>query len=91
MDRRVTPPKRVTSPIWGTPPPCKQGLNVSSASWPLNRGETNRTLDHWVGQNVASAAYENRGLMSYSFLEGGLMGFFTGAFSSNSHLDIRED
>ena len=23
MDRRVTPPKRVTSPIWGTPPPCK--------------------------------------------------------------------
>ena len=28
MDRRVTPPKRVTSPIWGTLPPCKQTLNV---------------------------------------------------------------
>ena len=28
MDRRVTPPKRVTSPIWGTPPPCKQALNL---------------------------------------------------------------
>ena len=26
MDRRATPPKRVTSPIWGTPPPCKQAL-----------------------------------------------------------------
>ena len=26
MDRSVTPPKRVTSPIWGTPPPCKQAL-----------------------------------------------------------------
>ena len=26
MDRRVTPPKRVTSPIWGPPPPCKQVL-----------------------------------------------------------------
>ena len=26
MDRRVTPPKRVTSPIWGTPPQCKQAL-----------------------------------------------------------------
>ena len=26
MDKRVTPPKRVTSPIWGTPPPCKQAL-----------------------------------------------------------------
>ena len=27
MDRRVTPPKRVTSPTWGPPPPCKQVLN----------------------------------------------------------------
>ena len=26
MDRRVTPPKRVTSPTWGAPPPCKQAL-----------------------------------------------------------------
>ena len=27
MDRRDTPPKWVTSPTWGTPPPCKQALN----------------------------------------------------------------
>ena len=26
MNRRVTPPKRVTSPSWGPPPPCKQAL-----------------------------------------------------------------
>ena len=26
MDRRVTPPKKVTSPTWG--PPCKQALKV---------------------------------------------------------------
>ena len=26
MDRRVTPPKQVTSPTWGPPPPCKQAL-----------------------------------------------------------------
>ena len=26
MDRRVTPPKRVTSPAWGPPPPCKQAV-----------------------------------------------------------------
>ena len=26
MDRRVTPPKRVTLPTWGSPPPCKQAL-----------------------------------------------------------------
>ena len=28
MDRRVTPPKRVTSPSWGVPPPRKQALAV---------------------------------------------------------------
>ena len=28
MDRRATSPKRVISPIWGTPPPCKQALRV---------------------------------------------------------------
>ena len=27
MDKRVTPPKRVTSLTWGPPPPCKQALN----------------------------------------------------------------
>ena len=26
MDRRVTPPKRVTSPTWGPPPPYKQAV-----------------------------------------------------------------
>ena len=26
MDRRVTPPERVTSPTWGPPPPSKQAL-----------------------------------------------------------------
>ena len=30
MDRRVTPPKRVTPPAWGPPPPCKQTLNHTS-------------------------------------------------------------
>ena len=27
MDRRVIPPKRVTSATWGPPPPCKQALS----------------------------------------------------------------
>ena len=30
MDRRVTPPRRVTSPTWGPPPPCKQALKLIS-------------------------------------------------------------
>ena len=28
MDREVTPPKRVTLPTWGLPPPFKQALTV---------------------------------------------------------------
>ena len=28
MDRWVNPPKQVTSPTWGPPPPCKQALKV---------------------------------------------------------------
>ena len=31
MDRRVTPSKRVTSPTWGPPPPCKQALSQKYA------------------------------------------------------------
>ena len=31
MDRRVTQPKRVTSPNWGPSPPSKQALNISLA------------------------------------------------------------
>ena len=27
MNGQVTPPKRVTSPTWGPPPPCKQALS----------------------------------------------------------------
>ena len=28
MEMRVTPPKRVTSPTWGPPPPSKQALHL---------------------------------------------------------------
>ena len=28
MDRRVTPPKRVNTSTWGSPPPCKQALET---------------------------------------------------------------
>ena len=30
IDRRVTPPKRVTSPTWGPPPPRKQALRYKA-------------------------------------------------------------
>ena len=30
MDRRFTPPKRVTTPTWGPPPPRKQALKFKT-------------------------------------------------------------
>ena len=41
MDRRFTPRKRVTSPTWGPPPPCKQALTTSPSRGALSR-------DYWV-------------------------------------------
>ena len=29
INRRVTPHKRVTSPTWGPPPPCKQAVRIT--------------------------------------------------------------
>ena len=48
MDRRVTPPKRVTSTTWDPPPPCKQALTTTllrarkkqMSPWGLNVGNT---------------------------------------------------
>ena len=40
MDRRVTPPRRVTSPTWGPPPPCKQALSGEVLFTILIRGHS---------------------------------------------------
>ena len=40
MERRVTPPKRVTSPTWGPPPPCKQALSGEVLFTILIRGHS---------------------------------------------------
>ena len=37
MDSRVIPPKRVTSPTWGPPPPYKQALGKKNVTWDVNR------------------------------------------------------
>ena len=35
MERRVTPPKRVSSPTWGAPSPCEQApsRNLNLGTW----------------------------------------------------------
>ena len=49
MDRRVTPPKRVTSPIWGTPPPCKEALTMQ---FPIKRVSTSKSLGVHIDGNL---------------------------------------
>ena len=44
MERRVTPPKRVTSPTWGPPPPCKQALSGEVLFTTLIRGHSPNIL-----------------------------------------------
>ena len=48
MDRRVTPPKQVTSLTWGPLPPCKQALRetgpLSPGVLPLSAG-----MCRWTG------------------------------------------
>ena len=48
MDRRVTLPKRVTSPTWGPPPPCKQALKHRRFS-----GTTGSRLFAFLGSGFA--------------------------------------
>ena len=42
MDRRATPPKRVTSPTWGPPPSCKQALRSTPWIDHCLAGDTNQ-------------------------------------------------
>ena len=44
MNRRVTPPKRVISPTWGPPPPCKQALIVLHTNVFAGQGPTFLTI-----------------------------------------------
>ena len=44
MDRWITPPKRVISPTWGPPPPCKQALIVLHTNVFAGQGPTFLTI-----------------------------------------------
>ena len=49
MDRWVTPPKRVTSPVWGTLAPCKQALPMQ---FPMKRVSTSKSLGVHIDGNL---------------------------------------
>ena len=75
MDRRVTPPKRVTSPTWDPTPLCKQALSfIQDASFFLHKqalarlgkpGDVNSNISPLPLQNSSSSqprfpfSYEN--------------------------------
>ena len=52
MDRRVTPPKRVTSPTWGPPPSCKQALSNDDG----DGNEKGKNAIGWRKNNFARAS-----------------------------------
>ena len=45
MDRRVTPPKPVTTPTWGPPPSCKQALSNEDG----DGNEKGKKAKGWIG------------------------------------------
>ena len=57
MYRRVTSPKRVTSPTWGPPPPCKQALRVLPLQ--LLTTSTHRVISFLEGMNWPHVRFLN--------------------------------
>ena len=51
MERRVTPPRRVTSPTWGPPPPCKQALGFEVRVQSIRY--VKYTLELWISTKLA--------------------------------------
>ena len=79
-DRRVTLPKRVTSPTWGPPPPCKQALKClpsfakrlsklkkfTQLFWIVQEG---KTFEESVTTSNCDATWHNGNWYKLSFAE----------------------
>ena len=59
MDRRVTPPKRVTSPTWGPPTPCKQESRSRAVLRTTEGGEGGGGLDG-IGDETNNSVSQKR-------------------------------
>ena len=85
MDRRVTPPKRVTSPTWGPPPPCKQALRPAARKsitlisgsltslyrWVKNAGESINS--YRLYRSISSVSVTNNNFRPQKFFSGNLL------------------
>ena len=72
MERRVTPPRRATSPTWGPPPPCKQALKLQ------NKAKGYNSHFYWIGlphpQSALYFSWLNRAQHNRSRKQGFVMG-----------------
>ena len=65
MDKRVTPPRRVTSPTWGPPPPCKQALKIENrlmglSEFKLRTKKTSSAPDSYTFKDMRKKDNKNK-------------------------------
>ena len=65
MDKRVIPPRRVTSPTWGPPPPCKQALKIENrlmglSEFKLRTKKTSSTPDSYTFKDMRKKDNKNK-------------------------------
>ena len=65
MDKRVIPPRRVTSPTWGPPPPCKQALEIENrlmglSEFKLRTKKTSSTPDSYTFKDMRKKDNKNK-------------------------------
>ena len=65
MDKRVTPPRRVTSPTWDPPPPCKQALEIENrlmglSEFKLRTKKTSSTPDSYTFKDMRKKDNKNK-------------------------------
>ena len=65
MNKRVTPPRRVTSPTWGPPPPCKQALKIENrlmglSEFKLRTKKTSSAPDSYTFKDMRKKDNKNK-------------------------------
>ena len=65
MDKRVTPPRQVTSPTCGPPPPCKQALKIENrlmglSEFKLRTKKTSSAPDSYTFKDMPKKDNKNK-------------------------------
>ena len=65
MDKRVTPPRQVTSPTCGPPPPCKQALKIENrlmglSEFKLRTKKTSSAPDSYTFKDMRKKDNKNK-------------------------------